>query len=200
MSVVSSARFGGTGQTSALKGFLVGLLTGLILAAVVALYVSRVPVPFMDRGVSRNPQADLAETERNKDWNPNAVLGNNVSTPVIAAPAVEPNAPSTPSTPSTPIANDPLGDLVASKKPNPSPQVERYAVQAGAYSAEADAKSQRARLVLLGVQAQVVAAELNGKSVYRVRTAPVAQKFQAEAIQDQLKAAGVESSLVRVAP
>ncbi|MFM2075996.1 MAG: hypothetical protein RJB34_2301 [Pseudomonadota bacterium] len=194
MSVVPSARFGGTGQTSALKGFLVGLLTGLILAAVLALYVSRVPVPFMDRGVSRNPQADQAETERNKDWNPNAVLGNNVATPVIPAPAVEQNAPSTPST------KDPLGDLVASKTPKLSAQVERYAVQAGAYAAEADAKSQRARLVLLGVQAQVVAAELNGKSVYRVRTAPVAQKFQAEAIQDQLKAAGVESSLVRVAP
>ncbi len=194
MSVVPSARFGGTGQTSALKGFLVGLLTGLILAAVLALYVSRVPVPFMDRGVSRSPQADQAETERNKNWNPNAVLGNNVATPVIPAPAVEQNAPSTPST------KDPLGDLVASKTPKLSAQVERYAVQAGAYAAEADAKSQRARLVLLGVQAQVVAAELNGKSVYRVRTAPVAQKFQAEAIQDQLKAAGVESSLVRVAP
>lgn len=194
MSVVPSARFGGTGQTSALKGFLVGLLTGLILAAVLALYVSRVPVPFMDRGVSRSPQADQAETERNKNWNPNAVLGNNVATPVIPAPAVEQNAPSTPST------KDPLGDLVASKTPKLSAQVERYAVQAGAYTTEADAKSQRARLVLLGVQAQVVAAELNGKSVYRVRTAPVAQKFQAEAIQDQLKAAGVESSLVRVAP
>jgi cell division protein FtsN len=43
-----------------------------------------------------------------------------------------------------------------------------------------------------------VAAEQNGKTVYRVRTAPLDQRFQAEALQDQLKAAGVESSLVRI--
>jgi cell division protein FtsN len=53
-------------------------------------------------------------------------------------------------------------------------------------------------LVLLGIETQVVAADQNGKTVYRVRSAPVDQRFQAEAIQDQLKAAGVESSLVRI--
>jgi hypothetical protein len=57
----------------------------------------------------------------------------------------------------------------------------------------------KAANVLVGdVAPQVVAADQNGKTVFRVRTAPLDQRFQAEALQDQLKAAGVESSLVRI--
>lgn len=96
---------------------------------------------------------------------------------------------------SAPGSNDALGELVESKI---ATTAERFALQAGAFGAEADAQSQRARLVLLGVDAQVVAAEQNGRTVYRVRTAPLEQRFQAEALQDQLKAAGVESSVVRI--
>lgn len=177
------------GKTSALTGFVIGLLTGLILSLVVAVYVSRVPVPFMDRGISRNAEADIAETERNKDWNPNAMVGNPNGTP--AAPSAE-GALTAPGT------ADPLEKLVKSKTPNAAGAPERFVVQAGAFAAEADAQSQRARLVLLGIDAQVVAAEQNGKAIFRVRTAPVDQKAQAEALQEQLKAAGMDTSLVRL--
>lgn len=186
MSAARPARSAGHGKTSAVTGFVLGLLTGLTLALVVAVYVSRVPVPFMDRGVSRNAEADKAEAERNKNWNPNVALSRGSGTPASQSGA------------------DPLGALLepkvsASNAPNPAPAAaERFAVQAGAFAAETDAQTQRARLVLLGIEAQVVAADQNGKTVYRVRSAPVDQRFQAEAIQDQLKAAGVESSLVRI--
>ena len=65
------AQRGGT-----LVGFVVGLLVGLGLALSVAVYVTRVPVPFVDRGVTRKPADDAAEAERNKGWNPNAGLVN----------------------------------------------------------------------------------------------------------------------------
>lgn len=187
MSAARPARPAQTGKTSALTGFVVGLLTGLILALVVALYVSRVPVPFMDRGVSRNAEADKAESERNKNWNPNTALNKGAPAP---APSTTEGALSAPG------STDALGQLVESKTATAT--AERFALQAGAFGAEADAQSQRARLVLLGVDAQVVAAEQNGKTVYRVRTAPLDQRFQAEALQDQLKAAGVESSVIRI--
>lgn len=192
MSAARPARPAQTGKTSALTGFVLGLLTGLILALVVALYVSRVPVPFMDRGVSRNAEADKAETERNKNWNPNAAMNKATGAPAPAA------APASEAAVSAPGANDPLGQLVESKTAPAAAGAERFAVQAGAFAAEADAQTQRARLVLLGVEAQVVAADQNGKTVFRVRTVPLDQRFQAEALQDQLKAAGVESSLVRI--
>lgn len=184
-------------KSSALTGFVLGLLTGLALALGVALYVSQVPIPFMDRGVSRNAEADKAETERNKDWNPNAALSRGTGSG--AAPAA-PAVPATEGAVVAPGATDPLGQLMESKNsPVSTAESERFAVQAGAFAAETDAQSQRARLVLLGVDAQVVAADQNGKMVFRVRTAPVDQRFQAEALQDQLKAAGVDSSLVRIA-
>ena len=192
MSAARPARPAQTGKTSALTGFVVGLLTGLILALVVALYVSRVPVPFMDRGVSRNAEADKAESERNKNWNPNTTMNKGTGAPTPAA------APASEAAVSAPGANDPLGQLVESKTAPAAAGAERFAVQAGAFAAEADAQTQRARLVLLGIEAQVVAADQNGKTVFRVRTAPLDQRFQAEALQDQLKAAGVASSLVRV--
>lgn len=57
-----------------LIGIILGVLVGLAAAVAVAMYVSKVPVPFVDRAVSRTPAQDAAEQERNKDWNPNAVL------------------------------------------------------------------------------------------------------------------------------
>jgi cell division protein FtsN len=74
-----------------LTGFVVGLLVGLGLALSVAVYVTRVPVPFVDRGVSRKPAQDAAEAERNKGWNPNASLaGKPAPLPPPPAPAETP--------------------------------------------------------------------------------------------------------------
>lgn len=72
-----------TGGT--LIGFVVGLLVGLGLALAVAIYVTKVPVPFVDRGVSRKPEQDVMEAERNKGWNPNAVLGGKAVTGSVPA-------------------------------------------------------------------------------------------------------------------
>ena len=120
-----------------LTGFVVGLLVGLGLALSVAVYVTRVPVPFVDRGVSRKPAQDAAEAERNKGWNPNASLaGKPAPLPPPPAPAetpadaetqkpaeTEPSAtkvepgkaePATPADAAKPAA-DPLGDLMKAK-------------------------------------------------------------------------------------
>lgn len=58
----------------------------------------------------------------------------------------------------------------------PAPAAKRAAtgavvIQAGAYSSRGAAESQRARLALLGVQARVVEANVNGKPTFRVQTA-----------------------------
>ena len=68
-----------------LLGLIIGLLVGLGAALAVAVYVTKVPVPFMNKGNSRTPEQDAAETRKNKDWDPNAPLyGKN---PVRPAPA-----------------------------------------------------------------------------------------------------------------
>ena len=123
---------------STLTGFVVGLLIGLGLALSVAVYVTRLPVPFVDRGVSRKPVDDALENERNKGWNPNAALGG--KSQAEGAPAVAPvpqtevvtgDAPAQSPPVETPVVNpkpkeeakteppkpvaDPLGDLMKAK-------------------------------------------------------------------------------------
>lgn len=77
------AQRGGT-----LMGLVVGVVLGLGAALAVAIYVTKVPVPFVDRGVSRSQAQDQKETERNKGWNPNAsLMGKQTDLPPLAAPA-----------------------------------------------------------------------------------------------------------------
>ena len=73
-------------------GLIVGLLLGLAAALAVALYVTKVPVPLMNKSQQRTPEQDAAEAERNKNWDPNAALGGKPAArpPVDAQAAARP--------------------------------------------------------------------------------------------------------------
>ena len=73
-----------------------------------------------------------------------------------------------------------------------------FFVQAGAFRAADEAEAQRARLALLGLNAQVSEREQAGKPIYRVRLGPYKEQDKAESALGQLKAGGVEAALVRV--
>lgn len=67
-------------------GFVLGLVVGLGLALVVAVYITKVPVPFVTKPASRGAEQDASETKKNKDWDPNAPLyGKNPAKPASAA-------------------------------------------------------------------------------------------------------------------
>jgi cell division protein FtsN len=218
--IMARSQRGGT-----LVGLVIGILIGLAAALAVAVYVSHVPVPFVDRGVSRKPGQDAAEAERNKGWNPNAGL---VGTP---APLPDPTLSGQPGNgptlldpgasdpPGAVSGNDPLGDLVRSKlgestsgetesaavaavPPAPSGNGQAqpfvYFVQVGAFSSPDDANAQRAKVALLGMASQVTEREQAGRTVYRVRLGPFNQRPMAEATRDQLQKGGLEAALVRV--
>jgi cell division protein FtsN len=127
----SQSQRGGT-----LIGLVIGLLIGLGAALAVAIYVTKVPVPFVDRNVSRNPAQDAVEAERNKGWDPNATLNGRSPTappaaavpPAAAAAATTEGAIVVPSADGQPLpkpgatrpiteapAADPLGDLAKSR-------------------------------------------------------------------------------------
>ena len=220
-SSANRSSFGGT-----LMGFVIGLLVGLGAALAVAVYVTRVPIPFVDRNVSRNPDQDALEAERNKGWNPNRGLGG-AATPAVTAPPPAAPAAQTPGaivvppadgqalpTPSTRPAGDPLGDLMQSRSGQPaaaptaaaspapaaSPGADpfTYFVQAGAFRTPEDAEAQRAKLAMLGVDAAISEREQNGRTVFRVRVGPFNQKALADLTLEQLQVNNIESALVRV--
>ena len=89
-------------------GLVIGLLIGLALALGVALYVTKVPVPFVNKVPQRTADQDAAETQKNKNWDPNSPLyGKNPAKPntgasgVVAAPAAPVPTPVIPGMPST---------------------------------------------------------------------------------------------------
>ena len=243
-----------------LLGLVIGALVGLGIALTVAVYVTKVPVPFMNKGQSRNPDSDAAESKRNKDWNPNAPLaGKNpakavpsasgeleaqpeatitVPDPVVApvvpdrvvkppkvaatvtkpaavpapapvlapvpapAPAPAPAVVAKPAKPAKPASADPLGDLANSRSGSPAASSGsdpfNYFIQAGAFRTPEDAEQQRARLLLLGMQAKVTEREQAGRTVYRVRVGPFDNKDDADKIKDRLDNNSIETALVRV--
>ena len=239
-----------------LLGLVIGALVGLGIALTVAVYVTKVPVPFMNKSPSHTPDSDAAEARKNKDWNPNAPLAgknparaapsasgdlslpaeppptaSNVPDPVLAPeeprkpervvkPPKTATAPATSATPAAPAAastpaptaaakpakppsSDPLGDLAKARSESPAfssgaSDPFNYFIQAGAYRTPEDAEQQRARLLLLGMQAKVTEREQAGRTVYRVRVGPFDKKDDADRVKDRLDNSSIETALVRV--
>ena len=125
-----------------LLGVIIGALAGLGAALAVAVYVTKVPVPFFNKSQPRGAESDAQEAQKNKNWDPNAPLaGKNPARPATPAPSPEvtdsavtaPTAvasaakpaavaalpapvPATPNAPAKPVMpNDPLGDLAKAR-------------------------------------------------------------------------------------
>ena len=189
-------------------GFILGLLVGLGAAFAVAVYVSKIPVPFltMDGDKAAPPRMPQA------DWNPNTALGGKVTPPPVAPVEVKPEGVAPTETPAAQAtaSNDPLGDLAKAQiaKAEKAEAAEKakaaasdgfvYFVQVGAFRSQADADAQRAKLGLIGQQARVSEREQNGRPVYRVRIGPMAQRSEAEALKQQLGDTGIDAALVRI--
>lgn len=74
-------------------GMIVGLLIGLALALGVAVYITKVPLPFIDKVPQRTAEDDAAEAEHNKNWDPNSPLyGKNPAKPKPVTQAVSDEA------------------------------------------------------------------------------------------------------------
>ena len=137
-------------------GLILGLIVGLGAALAVAVYVTKVPVPFLNKGTTvRGAEQDAQEGDRNKDWNPNApLLGKNPAPTNAAASAPKPaTAPTTEAAkatpaptaaktaaaasaavaakpervePAKPVSADPLGDLARAKTTGPTAAVDPF--------------------------------------------------------------------------
>ena len=207
-----------TQRGGTLLGLIIGALVGLGAALAVAVYITKVPVPFMNKGQSRSPDHDAAEDRKNRDWNPNAPMyGKNPAKPsaVASGPVLEVAPPKTAA--SSPVAAttkakaasaaaaaaaDPIGDLAKAKLATPPAAATgadpfNYFVQVGAFRTPEDAEQQRAKISLMGLEARVTEREQSGRTVFRVRLGPFDKKDDAEKAKERLDASGVETALVR---
>lgn len=167
--------------------FSVGVATGCILSALLALYVTQSPLPFSDKGLRK------AGSEPNK---PVSASTGSDSEPASAEEELQAEriTPSSERAPSTSSAKSDKSD-----KPI-EPLGTRYMLQVAAFRSAAEADQMKARLAILGFEARIFSAQRDGTEVHRVRVGPF-EEFEA---LNQMKAAlsdnGVESTVVRVLP
>lgn len=218
----STRRSGESGST--LYGALAGLLLGLIVAAVVAFYVTKAPVPFVDRATRQGDAGKLPDPRQAPD--PNAGLygrdgaaGSPPTGPTATAPAPLPGAggtapagksddlgaliatlPTSNNTPAAapaPAASAPPTPI-AKVAPTPAPAANgSYYLQAGAFRGQDDAESLKARIILLGLPVAVQKAEVNGKPINRVRVGPFARLDDMNRARGRLGENKIETAVVR---
>jgi cell division protein FtsN len=190
-----------------LLGIMIGLLAGLTIAVVAALYMTRSSVPLLDR--AKRPTAPAAAPAAEPGPaaelpDPNRAMQRGRPAGVEAPPAVAPVTPQTPTPPPAgtvpPVAVAPPSAPPGSgSAPPPDTPADRsvYLLQAGAFKGQEDAEGMKAKLALIGFEARIVTAEVNGVTFYRVRVGPYGQLDDMNKARTRLAENGVEASVVR---
>jgi cell division protein FtsN len=115
------------------------------------------------------------------------------SAAAAAAPAKAPAAPTAPVSPPTPVASH-AEPTAATAAPADN---HRYILQAGSFGASGDAESTKAKLAMLGLSARVESADINGKTVYRVRMGPYRTASELAEAKQKLSGSGLPAIAIK---
>jgi len=191
-----------------LVGFIVGLVAGLCIAVAVALYVTKAPIPFINK-LGHPPDAPLPEQGKLPD--PNRSLYTHdaagpadsvapVTAPGSTAPANPPTAVVPSPAPTATASNARTPPPVANAKVTPDPGDAKLTfLQAGAYRSIDDAETMKGKLALLGFEATVTNLDREGGIIYRVRLGPYARIEDLNRVRQRLAENGVDAALVPAA-
>jgi cell division protein FtsN len=160
--------------------------------------------------------AELAASAREEEARRARALltaGNDtpVASPAKTTPARDP-APVTETPITVPApATTPAGTTVATAPPASKPASDastpttvasantgaRYILQAGAFGASGDAEAAKAKIALLGLGARVESAQINGKTVYRVRMGPYGTASELADAKQKLANGGLPAMAIK---
>jgi cell division protein FtsN len=191
-----------------LLGLIAGLVIGLAIALGVALYITKAPLPFMNRFQERPSSAASGAG----NWNPNQGLSGVTAAPPAGGGSMPVTVASRPlsaaalaklgqpgaAAASAPAAATHASSAPAANAPTAALAQVRYVLQVGAYSTQDDAERQRARVALTGQEAHVDQRVVNGRTLYRVRVGPFSSAQEAEKTQKLLSDNGIQTALVRI--
>ncbi len=131
-----------------------------------------------------------AEEARRRQQAQQAAATAAAANPDAATPA-RPDAP-VPTTAATPAATAPAAASAAQDSQA------RYLLQAGAFGASGDAEALKARIALLGLNARVESAAINGRTVYRVRMGPYGTATELASAKGKLANGGLPAMAIKV--
>lgn len=105
---------------------------------------------------------------------------------------------------------EPVSDKPVATRPAPEPAVPTarvatapadgasYVLQAGAFQASAQAEELKARIAMLGLGARVESAQIDGKSIHRVRTGPYSSASDLADAKRKLAEGGLPAMAIKV--
>jgi cell division protein FtsN len=171
---------------SFLIGLFFGFLLGLGVAAGIAIYFFKTPIPFADR--PKPQDKPLAADQKAAD---------------ASKPAKAEDKPRFDFYRILPGKEEPVTERqmreAAKQPPKAGAPKESYFLQAGSFPNPADADSLKAKLALMGMEANVEPANVAGKGTwYRVRLGPYTRVDEINRIRQQLTQNGIEVSLVKI--
>jgi cell division protein FtsN len=180
-----------------LVGFILGLVVGLAVALGVAIYVTKVPIPFMTKGQTRSAESDVAEAEKNKDWDPNAPLyGKKGAKGADKAdepkPEAKPEHKSDAAAKVDPKSPDPLGDLAKVKAAESKAEVKAKPETKAAEPKAAEAKPVEAKPADPKADTKAVSAD---PFIYFVQAGAYRTTEEAEAQRAKVGMLGLETKI-----
>jgi cell division protein FtsN len=171
---------------SFLIGLFFGFLLGLGVAAGIAIYFFRTPMPFADR--AKAPEK-VSPADENLPEPAKAAKGEDK--PRFDFYRILPGREEQVTERQMREAANKAGKAGATK--------DAYFLQAGSFQNPADADNLKARIALMGLEASVEPANLAEKGMwYRVRLGPYTRVDEINRIRQQLTQNGVDASLVRI--
>lgn len=186
-------RQGGRSGSGLLLGIFIGFMLGVVVAAGVALYITKAPVPFLDRGRTDRPAP--AATQNLKDV-PKSAAKTPDGKPRFDFYRILPGQ-------EEPVTNEQLKQAATKEKgakaESEGELKDNYFLQAGAFQSPADADNMKAKLAFMGLESSVEPTNIPEKGVfYRVRLGPYTKIDDINRVRSQLAQNGVDASLVKV--
>jgi cell division protein FtsN len=192
-------------------GIIIGLLLGLVIAVAVVLFINRSTSPYK----VGTDSADKAKPFEKKAADAIKPLKSDQSTGgTDAKPAEKPrfdfyeilpgdkDAAKTAKENAAKPIEKPVAPVLTPTPAKPAEAVptlkESVFLQAGAYQSVSDADNQKAKLALLGFEANVASAQVAGKgTLYRVRIGPYKSMAEATKAAGALSQSGVATSVIK---
>ncbi|WP_137939173.1 SPOR domain-containing protein [Chitinivorax sp. B] len=195
---------GGGGGGGVWKGMLIGLFVGVAGAVGAALFLNRHNNPFMQPALKPTEPPKMTKPDEPRQPAQTETLKPGVGTkqpdtpepkrfdfyqilPGNAEPAVAP-----PAKPAEPVKEQtPATPVPAAEKPG-------QFLQAGAFQNEADADNLKAKLAMMGVEANIQTTTIPDKGVWhRVRIGPLKSMDEVDKMRQLLTSNGIDSNLVK---
>ena len=118
--------------------------------------------------------------------------------PLSERPAATPPATTAPASTSTAAAPAARTETAAAATSAPAAADNaRYILQAGAFGASGDAEATKAKLAMMGLAARVESAQINGKTVYRVRMGPYGSAGELSEAKQKLDGTGLQAMAIK---